>query len=308
MHWFVVARRGERAAVGAEITSIRPARHAFIAARFPTCAPSGLERLGQGWDNAAYLVDATAVFRFPQRAVAAPLVETEIAVLPAIAQPYRSRSRFRAGSASRRDVPWRFAGYPLGSPLDTATPAAAARHALAQPLAGYPRSCARCTRSILHALAAAGLPPDTIGRALEADSASARAGGRGARRRAARARRGGAGAHLRRGAPSGEPERLVVVHGDLYARHLLLDDGRRRCAGGHRRGSRRLGRPAVELSVARSAAGKLRNVNARTGVRRVSSTATARAGRPDRLESRPSRDAGRLDDVRGRRRSAGTAR
>lgn len=51
---------------------------AMIAARFPELRAERIERLGQGWDNAAYLVDGEAVFRFPQRGVAAPLIATEI--------------------------------------------------------------------------------------------------------------------------------------------------------------------------------------------------------------------------------------
>ena len=55
---------------------------ALIAARFPGLRADRFEPLGQGWDNAAYLVDGATVFRFPQRAVAAPLIATEIAVRP----------------------------------------------------------------------------------------------------------------------------------------------------------------------------------------------------------------------------------
>lgn len=41
--------------------------------------------LSQGWDNAAYLVDEEYVFRFPQRELAAGLIENESRVLPLIA-------------------------------------------------------------------------------------------------------------------------------------------------------------------------------------------------------------------------------
>ena len=233
--------------------AVDPARaHALIAARFPDVPAVRLERLGQGWDNAAYLVDGTAVFRFPQRAVAAPLVETEIAVLPAIARALSVPIPVpRWIGEPDATYPWRFAGYPLlaGTPLDTANPDDAARHALAEPLAAFLRA--------LHAidpapLVAAGLPPDTLGRMdpvkriPQAESRLAnvvRAGALNADTADAIVR------IFVDDAPAGQPERLAVVHGDLYARHLLLDD-RHALAGVIDWGDVHLGDPAVDLSVA----------------------------------------------------------
>ena len=84
----------------------------MIASRFADVRADRLERLGQGWDNAAYLVDGRAVFRFPQPAVAAPLVATEIAVLPLLA-PRLPLAIPVPRWIGRPDesYPWQFAGY-----------------------------------------------------------------------------------------------------------------------------------------------------------------------------------------------------
>ncbi len=57
----------------------------LIAVQFPQIAPRSVERFGAGMDNLAYLVDEKYVFRFPRRAIAVPLLETEAAILPLIA-------------------------------------------------------------------------------------------------------------------------------------------------------------------------------------------------------------------------------
>jgi aminoglycoside phosphotransferase (APT) family kinase protein len=67
-------------AVGPELA------RALIALQFPELAPVLLVSMGAGWDNTAYLVNGTWVFRFPRRWVAANLIRMEAAILPAIAQ------------------------------------------------------------------------------------------------------------------------------------------------------------------------------------------------------------------------------
>ena len=44
-----------------------------------------LRKLAEGWDNSVWVVDERYAFRFPQRAVAIPGLEREIAVLPKLA-------------------------------------------------------------------------------------------------------------------------------------------------------------------------------------------------------------------------------
>ena len=44
-----------------------------------------LRKLAEGWDNSVWVVDERYAFRFPRRAVAIPLLERELAVLPKLA-------------------------------------------------------------------------------------------------------------------------------------------------------------------------------------------------------------------------------
>ena len=44
-----------------------------------------LRKLAEGWDNSVWVVDERYAFRFPQREVAIPGLEREIAVLPKLA-------------------------------------------------------------------------------------------------------------------------------------------------------------------------------------------------------------------------------
>jgi aminoglycoside phosphotransferase (APT) family kinase protein len=196
----------------------------LIARQFPDLRRATIEPLGAGWDNAAFLVDGDLVFRFPRRRVAARLIEREIAILPSLAPhlPLPIPVPKHVGAAGA-DYPWAFAGYrciagttacavPLGDDV---------RALLAAPLARFFRA--------LHQLdaaefVAAGLPPDEIGR-LDADKrlqlARERlptleaAGIDGAR---------GAVEWLAANPPQALDERhRTIVHGDLYARHVLLD-------------------------------------------------------------------------------------
>lgn len=224
---------------------------ALIGRRFPEFGASRLRRLGQGWDNAAYLVDERAVFRFPQRGIAAPLVATEVAVLPLLAPhlPLAIPDPRWIGEP-QSDYPWRFAGYPLlpGTPIDVAAPDDAARSRFAPALGAFLRA--------LHALdplplREAGLPPDRIGR-LDPGKRLPQS----RERLAALEHRGALSATearavreiLERDAPASETQRLTVVHGDLYARHILLDDQRAAVAIIDW-GDVHFGDPAVDLAI-----------------------------------------------------------
>ncbi len=192
----------------------------LIAAQFPDLSDATIRRYGTGWDNAAFLVDERLVFRFPQRAVAAPLIEREIEFLPAIAQRLMLPvpNPVYAG-VPQFDYPWRFAGYETvqGASACGRSLTLEQRRMLAEDLAKF----LRALHDIDVAALDAPLPPDTIGKLdpvrLNLDE---------------------------------EPlnGRHVVVHGDLYARHLLLDDDNRLC-GVIDWGDLHFGHPAVDLSV-----------------------------------------------------------
>ncbi len=182
-----------------------------------------VEALGSGWDNSAFLVDGRIVVRFPRKASSAALMRTEMSVLGEIS-PHLPLAvpepTHRAESGP--GFPWPFAGYPLlpGRPACSAGLSDDARHALAPTLGTFLRA--------LHDLdpATLPLPPDTLGR-LTLD----------ARRDELVHRLGVLEAHSVIAAsrpwieafdvwgPDDSPVAAdVVVHGDLYARHLLVDD------------------------------------------------------------------------------------
>jgi aminoglycoside phosphotransferase (APT) family kinase protein len=223
----------------------------LIAEQFPALAEADVEFLGVGWDNVAFVVDRRIVFRFPRRRIAVPLIEREIAILPLIAQrvPLAISAPRYAGTASAT-YPWPFAGYDLiagttGCAIDLSNEQ---RAALAVPLGTFLRA--------LHAidpapLVARGLPPDQIGRF---DHAKRR---RLLTERVPAVAASGAAPDLERlvawhdSHPAREiaQDARTVVHGDFYARHVVLDE-LARPAGAIDWGDLHLGDPAIDLAIA----------------------------------------------------------
>lgn len=202
-----------------------------------------------GWDNTIVLVDDIWVFRFPRRRIALPGIDREIALLPRLAPALSLPIPVPEHVGVYGDPPWRFWGgrHLPGTELavsphaDHVAVAAAVGQFLAE----------------LHALPAdPDLPVDPFGRA---DSAS----------RAVRARdvladlREIGVAHdtgpvddlLMAGEAAGPPPTATVLsHGDLYARHVLVDDDGRASAVIDW-GDLCAAPPSVDLSIAYSAFG-----------------------------------------------------
>lgn len=175
------------------------AKH-LIVSQFPQFEQAHVRRIGQGWDNAAFLVEEHLVFRFPQRAIAAPLMERENRLLPLLAPslplPIPAPRYIGVPQPGYR---WPFAGYEilLGVTACTREPNESERETLAQDLARFLRALHDVDPQLL---LDAGLPQDLIGRLdptrLKIDEE-----------------------------PLEGPR--CIVHGDLYARHLLLDSDKR---------------------------------------------------------------------------------
>lgn len=197
---------------------------ALIAAQFPDVDLTYLTHLGEGWDNDVWRAN-DLVFRFPRRAVAVPLLETEAKALPSIAPhlPVAIPVPRLIGRASP-EFPRLFLGYGLlhGVTGDRAVLSDAERHALAVPLARFLKA--------LHAVSVStasecGVPPDQF----RADAA------RHAKILADRVPLIAPGlpretlARIAALSPPlpGAPAPAVVLHGDLYLRHLLFDADRR---------------------------------------------------------------------------------
>jgi aminoglycoside phosphotransferase (APT) family kinase protein len=224
----------------------------LVEAQFPSLAPASVVSTGVGWDNTAFLVNDAFVFRFPRRGIAASLIEAEARLLPVVA-PRLPLAVPRPGFIGRPTdtYPYPFAGHVL-IPGRTACSAALGdgqRSALAGPLGTF--------LAALHAFPAAdaaryGAGHDPIRRldlgyrqpkAREALETLAR-------RRLVRDTRPFA-AILDAAPGDFTPRSDVLVHGDLYARHLLLDDDGRP-SGVIDWGDIHLGDPAVDLAIAHS--------------------------------------------------------
>lgn len=234
----------------ADIALSAEAAAALIDAQFPALAPVALTTLGIGWDNTAFLAHERTVFRFPRRQNAAGLVAREARILPLLAPrlPAPIPAPEYVGTPTP-DYPFVFVGYPLlpGRTADERPPALDERVTLAAELAHFLRA--------LHAI-----PIDTATRAWAPGDEITRAD---LQRRApqviARLTANAAGL------PAENVARLCAavtdlattlpvaetcwVHGDLYARHLLLDSADR-LAGVIDWGDLHLGDPALDLSIA----------------------------------------------------------
>ncbi len=225
----------------------------LIEKHFAELAGVSVEPFARGWDNVAYRVDGRLIFRFPQRRVAVPLIEVEVALLPWLAPrlPFAVTAPTHVARPVG-DYAFPFAGYPelRGTTACRAVLDVAARRALGAPLG-------RALRALhgidVGAAAAAGAPPDRLGRAdvdrymgLGRDRMVGALSGPHAEL---------AGRALRvlddtygDVAPRGGGTERRLVHGDLYARHVIVRDGV--FVGLIDWGDVHLGDPALDLGVA----------------------------------------------------------
>ncbi len=198
----------------AEQTVDGPRATRLIEAQFPSLGPVRVEPFGVGWDNTAYLVNGDYVFRFPRRQMAVPFLENECRVLPLITGrvPLPVPKPEFIGVASP-DFGWPFSGYRLlaGRTADRAKLDDRQRTETAKPLARFLRT--------LHGLDVdAG--PDTINR-LDAASRAPKIRTMLADLNEPAAR---FEAVIEDAAGTSPRGRGTLVHGDLYSRHLLVDD------------------------------------------------------------------------------------
>jgi aminoglycoside phosphotransferase (APT) family kinase protein len=223
----------------------------LIASQFPELARSTVQPLGFGWDNAAFLIDNRIVFRFPRRKIAAGLIEREIAVLPHVEKylPLAISAPQFVGIRTA-DYPWVFAGYELivGSTLCSVALSDSSRGDLAEPIAAFLKA--------LHDVEPAqligrGLPPDEIGR-LDHEKRL-----RMTRERVLDLTLSGdlVGGDLLTTWLEAYPtvaledEKRRLVHGDLYARHILISNSGQP-TGVIDWGDVHLGDPALDIAIA----------------------------------------------------------
>lgn len=219
----------------------------LLRAQFPPLAGRPLRWLGRGWDNDAVLVDDTWVFRFPRRQVAVALLENEARLLPRLAArlPVPVPCPVHFGRPSD-DFPYPFLGYRLlpGVTADRVLVHREVTSPLAAPMARFLRA--------LHD--APPLPADPGDALQRSDSltrlpvleerlsrlVSSLPSGSSLDELLAMAR------HNATAPPHSGPP--VLVHGDLYSRHLLLGDDDT-LAGVIDWGDVHRGDPALDLSL-----------------------------------------------------------
>ena len=228
----------------------------MIEAQWPELAPVRVEPFGVGWDNTAYLVNEAYVFRFPHRRIAAPLMDAEIAVLPHVAPalPLPVPDPIFAGRPGG-DYPWSFAGYRLlpGRPAPDAALDDAGRTRLAEPLAHF----LACLHAIpLEPAYNLGLDIDLLGRIdPEKRIPTARTALNDVQQRGLMPDLQPLVAFVDDIARRHEAEEpahtasLVLVHGDLYAAHLLIDASGA-LSGVIDWGDLHAGNPAADLMIA----------------------------------------------------------
>ncbi len=193
---------------------------ALVSALYRECLPEGAEqpptRMGAGWDSEVWCVGDLAL-RFPRRALGAQLLAVEQEVLPGLAR--HVSLQIPVPEVMGRPTPlfphpyygYRFVPGVTACQLDLDDDA---RRALAPALGEFLRS--------LHAL-----PPHAFGAPLDSFRGdTARVAGRAAERVELLPDGVSRDAILRRltSPPLPALDGPVLLHGDLYSRHLLLDE------------------------------------------------------------------------------------
>jgi aminoglycoside phosphotransferase (APT) family kinase protein len=222
----------------------------LVETQFPELVGASVEPLGAGWDNTAYVVGGEWVFRFPRRTIALPLNARELALLPAVAPrvPLPVPRPEKIGRADGR-FPWPFAGYRLlpGRTACAADLDDARRATAAAPLGRF--------LAALHAFPVGeavdrGARPDHCGK-LDVPHRGPRT-----RKELAELKASPAFADLDLAALERALDvtmrgdfRPVFLHGDMYSRHLLVDDAGA-VAGVIDWGDCHVGDPATDLALA----------------------------------------------------------
>lgn len=207
------------------------------------CAPV---RVGEGWDNDVWRFGEWTL-RFPRRPLAVELIRTEARVLPAIA-PYLPiavpAAEHVAEPGSEHPAPYVAHRFVPGTTLDRANLGPRAREELAPQIAGF----LKALHGVPPELARSAGAPDDVAK-CDIDARRRLARGRLPRLAGTRFARWieALGAVLDRDDAMPGAER-AVCHGDLYPRHLLVDDRGDLC-GAIDWGDLMISHPGVDLSI-----------------------------------------------------------
>jgi aminoglycoside phosphotransferase (APT) family kinase protein len=224
---------------------------ALIESQFPQLRPVVVTPLSAGWDASVFRVNTEFVFRFPRRHIAAPLIDTELKCLDALASqlPVPIPRPLFAGRPSD-NYPWPFAGYTYlaGTRAVEALRDDRSRGRVVEALGRFLKA--------LHAIRAADvrlhtIPFDELDR-LNARKRLAITEGRLAHLRSTGVvtpdQSSTIVAIVREAPDPPQSDRYIVVHGDLHAGQLFIDDDGN-LGGVIDWSDVHLGYPAVDLAI-----------------------------------------------------------
>mgnify|MGYP003460887957 CR=1 FL=1 len=196
----------------------------LIKNQFPELNASTITLFGSGWDNIAYLINNEYIFRFPRREVAVNLLMHEMAALPQLANklPIAIPNPQWQGSPTK-EYPWPFLGYRilLGHTACSANLSDEQRVAFVEPLAQFLK--------VLHHLPIQAFEHVIPGDVIDRLSVAVRI----PRIMALMEELESLGLLSHKEAlytiieysqKLSLPQEKVIVHGDLYVRHFLIDD------------------------------------------------------------------------------------
>jgi aminoglycoside phosphotransferase (APT) family kinase protein len=199
----------------------------LIAEQFPELEVRSLRLLAEGWDNSVWVVDEQWAFRFPRRAIAVAGVEREIQLLPRLAPvlPLPIPAPVFVGRPAD-GYPWPFFGAMLlpGREAPDANLSDASRIRAAPVLGEFLRSL-HDSRLASITDAVRTLPVDPMKRGDMAHRVPRTIERLSEVERLGLWRSPAAICELLEAAHSlPPPDALVVVHGDLHFRHLVVDE------------------------------------------------------------------------------------
>lgn len=223
----------------------------MIKKQFPQLDVASIQLLGAGWDNTAYIINNEFVFRFPRRDIAVSLLQHEMAALPVITKQVSiAVPNPEWHGKPTQEYPWPFAGYRMlrGITADRLNLSDEQRTQLAKPIAHF--------LSQLHAIAPENFP--TLPRNVVLDRLGLHYLIPTVTKNLEKLESIGLLEykkqlyHILNTAPSlRSPTNNTLVHGDLYCRHLLVND-QTLLTGIIDWGDVQMGDPALDLVVAHS--------------------------------------------------------
>lgn len=221
----------------------------LIESQFPNLSPVSLEFIGEGWDNTVYRVNHDYAFRFPRRQMGANLVEVEQKVLPALYHrlPLPIPKPLFFGKPAT-DYPWQFLGYNFlqGHSTCSAQLTMQQREKYAIPIAHFLKKLHAIDEQEAHKL---GAKPGQLGK-LDVPFRSEQAQQNIGKIKALKLfdHCDALFEILENLKDLRDTGKKTLVHGDFYARHLLLDESYQ-LSGVIDWGDVYIGNPAVDLQI-----------------------------------------------------------